>query len=106
VPRACDNPVTVEHSSRPPLTVLRVALHVAPALAAWAYFAWLIAAWRTERVLEDLWPLQLTVAFVAFMGGIFATRLPASKPWRLLLIFVSLAGALGLVAVGWPIHSH
>ena len=95
---------------RPQLTTARLVLHVAPALLAWVYFALILAGtesdWVPWRWYERLYVLQLVVAVLAFGGALFATRLPASKAWRVLLIIASLLVALALAGTRVTVFDH
>jgi len=70
-------------------------VHLAPAVIGCLYAVWLTTAWGSnDRILERLNPLTLSLAFVAFGGGLYACWLAARPRYRVLLLVLSWFAAL------------
>jgi len=86
------------------MTRRRLVAHLAPGAAAWAYVAWILAAYSSEEsghcLLKALWAVQLAVVAFGVFGGVWAFRLP-TRALRIGVSAGSLFGAfLLLQAVG------
>ncbi len=79
---------------------VRLLLHVAPGLVSWAYL--LLIIWEPFGRLR-LWrfyPLQVSVAIVAFVAGLWACWMPARGLVRIFVIVGSIVGSMALAIAG------
>ena len=82
-----------------PLTRRLLAAHLAPAVFAWVYVAWILLAYSEEDghhpLAKELVPVQVVVCALCLAGGVWAFRLP-TRALRIGIAVATLSGGVVL----------